>query len=121
MRLHAILTAKGPKRRAQNPNTIPIRQMLPLRLKDKVVESGRNSMEGKCLFEMSLLFKCWEDNDFNDTMCGQYMKNLQQCYQNYMTTTAVRKEQQKIDIPTPNAKNLSTRQISYLLRKYPTV
>lgn len=119
MRLHSILAAWN--RRGQNPDTVPLRQMIPLSLKNKVSGAGRKSLEDKCLFEMSLLFRCWEDSNFNDKICSQYMKKLQDCYLNYLKKSSIRKDQHKVDVPTPNSQNMSPKQITYLLRMYPTV
>lgn len=77
--------------------------------------------EDKCLFEISLLFKCWKDNEFNQKNCQAIVTKLQECYAKYLKNTAAAKELQKIDIPAPGATSFTNKQINYLLRTYPTV
>lgn len=78
-------------------------------------------LEDKCLYEMTLLFGCWKKSDFKDSACDKEIKNLYTCYNNYMKNAVTHKELQKIEIPAPNAKNLTSKQVTYLLRMYPTI
>lgn len=78
-------------------------------------------LEDKCLYEMTLIFRCWKENGFESGICDKEMKNLYVCYNKYMKNAAIHKELQKIEIPAPNAKTLTSKQVSYFLRMYPTV
>ncbi|XP_043592586.1 coiled-coil-helix-coiled-coil-helix domain-containing protein 1 isoform X1 [Bombus pyrosoma] len=120
MRLSSIYLKHNP-RAAQNVNKVPFYEVMPLKLKNRICGSTIRTLEDKCLYEMTLLFGCWKENNFEDSMCNKEMKNLYECYNKYMKNTAMKKELQRIEIPNPNAKNLTSKQITYLLRMYPTV
>lgn len=77
--------------------------------------------ERGCLHEMTLLLTCLEENEFEDKRCVPQFKALNQCYKLYnenMQRALVIKEQ---STPVPGSKNVTPKQITYLLRKYPTV
>ncbi|XP_076761039.1 small ribosomal subunit protein mS37 isoform X2 [Xylocopa sonorina] len=108
-------------RSPQNVDKVPPREISRLSLKNRVSGSSKDNMDNKCLYEMSLLFKCWADNKFNDQQCAQETQALNQCYKNYVSFASNQRELKKIDIPTPNAKSFTNKQITHILRMYPTV
>nr|XP_033195865.1 coiled-coil-helix-coiled-coil-helix domain-containing protein 1 [Bombus vancouverensis nearcticus]XP_033195866.1 coiled-coil-helix-coiled-coil-helix domain-containing protein 1 [Bombus vancouverensis nearcticus] len=120
MKLSSIYLKRSP-RAAQNVNKVPFSEVMPLKLKNRVCGGTMKTLEDKCLYEMTLLFGCWKENDFEKGTCDKEIKNLYGCYNKYMTSAATHKEQQRIEIPAPNAKNLTSKQVTYLLRMYPTV
>ncbi|XP_012175765.1 coiled-coil-helix-coiled-coil-helix domain-containing protein 1 isoform X2 [Bombus terrestris] len=120
MRLSSIYLRHKP-RAAQNVNKVPFYEVMPLELKNRVSGGTVKTLEDKCLYEMTLLFGCWKKGDFEDGTCNNEVKNLYECYNKYMKSAAVNKELQRIEVPAPNAKNLTSKQITYLLRMYPTI
>lgn len=77
--------------------------------------------EHNCLFEMSLLFGCWKENTIDSKICEKFVQNLNECYKNYLKNITTQKKLREVDIPTPNSKILTTKQITYLLHMYPNV
>lgn len=70
---------------------------------------------------MSLLLTCLEQNEFEDKRCIPQFKALNQCYQVYTSNMErIRSSKEQI-VPVPNSKNLTHKQVTYLLRRYPTV
>ncbi|XP_068970660.1 small ribosomal subunit protein mS37 isoform X1 [Bombus flavifrons] len=120
MRLSSIYLKSGP-RAAQNVNKVQFNEVMPLKLKNKVTGGVMKTLEDKCLYEMTLVFSCWKENGFENGICDKEMKNLYVCYNKYMKNAAMNKELQKIEIPVANAKTLTSKQVTYFLRKYPTV
>ncbi|KOC61258.1 Coiled-coil-helix-coiled-coil-helix domain-containing protein 1 [Habropoda laboriosa] len=109
--------AKSP----QNPEKVPFKEVTSLSLRNYVVGEGSKTLENKCLYEMSLLFRCWKENHFNDSICANHMQKLDNCYKNYMKTAAESKKLKQIEIPSPSAKSYTSKQINYMLRMYPNV
>ncbi|XP_071862970.1 uncharacterized protein [Bombus fervidus] len=120
MRLNSIYLKHNP-RAAQNVDRVPFNEVMPLKLKNRVCGGKMKTLEDKCLYEMTLLFGCWKENNFEDSKCNKEMGNLYGCYNRYMKNSATYKELQRVEVPTPNTKNLTSKQITYLLRMYPTV
>lgn len=77
--------------------------------------------EKGCLYEMSLLLTCLEENEFEDRRCVPQLKELNQCfeiYNNNMTKARIVNEQ---EMPVAHSKNFTHKQITYVLRRYPVV
>ncbi|XP_031368788.1 coiled-coil-helix-coiled-coil-helix domain-containing protein 1 [Apis dorsata] len=109
--------AKAP----QNEKKVPFKEIIPLSLKNSVKGSSKNVIENKCLFEMSLLFGCWKENTFNDKICEKFTQNLNDCYKKYLKNSVIQKKLREIDVPAPDSKILTNKQITYLLRMYPNI
>ncbi|XP_011634890.1 coiled-coil-helix-coiled-coil-helix domain-containing protein 1 isoform X2 [Pogonomyrmex barbatus] len=119
MKLMSVLFRNA--RQPQNENKVPFKAVLPLKLKDHVSSKSQKTLEKGCLYETSLLLTCLEENEFEDKKCIPELKALDECYKNYQKNVQqahIIKEQM---IPVPGSKNQTHKQITYLLRRYPTV
>ncbi|PNF41603.1 hypothetical protein B7P43_G11114 [Cryptotermes secundus] len=72
-----------------------------------------------CLYEMSILFACFKNNDFNQALCSKEINNFQSCYKNYMSKKNKKKDQEQQGILVPGEKKLTSKQVNVLLRKFP--
>lgn len=70
---------------------------------------------------MSLLFGCWKENAFDSNVCEKFVKNLNNCYKNYLENAVIQKKLRAVDVPTPNSETLTNKQITYLLHMYPNI
>ncbi|XP_034196624.1 small ribosomal subunit protein mS37 [Osmia lignaria lignaria] len=120
MRLNAVYLGKY-ARSPQSEKKVPFKEAYPLKLQNRVSGRAPTSLQDKCLFEMSLLFNCWKEKEFGFGACNEFELKLQKCYKNLQITMKNQSEQSKKDIPTPETKNFSDKQLTYLLRKYPTI
>lgn len=77
--------------------------------------------ERGCLYEMSLLLTCLEENEFEDRRCVPQLKALNQCYKIYSDNIERARSVKEQTVPVPNSKNFTHKQITYLLRRYPVV
>ncbi|KYN35439.1 Coiled-coil-helix-coiled-coil-helix domain-containing protein 1 [Trachymyrmex septentrionalis] len=119
MRLTSILFRNA--RQPQNENKVTFKEILPLKLKSSVSGKNQRLKEKGCLLEMSLLLTCLEENEFEDKRCSPELKALNQCYQVYSSTMERIHSLNDQIMPVPNSKNLTHKQITHLLRRYPTV
>ncbi|KAF7994155.1 hypothetical protein HCN44_011424 [Aphidius gifuensis] len=103
----------------QNENKVPFKMMLPLALRDRVSGKGLHNKEQGCLYEISLLLNCLDQNGNEDKMCMKEAQNFQSCYKTFLKNKKFGKEQALKGTLTPNAKNLKYKQINQLLAKYP--
>ncbi|XP_012537631.1 coiled-coil-helix-coiled-coil-helix domain-containing protein 1 [Monomorium pharaonis] len=120
MRLTSILCRNA--RQPQNEKKVPFKALLPLKLRDFV--SGKNQMTTEsrgCLYEMTLLLSCLEENEFEDKRCVPQLNALNQCFKVYSDNMQRARSIKEQTVPVPNSKNLTHKQITYLLRRYPVV
>ncbi|KYM97412.1 PREDICTED: coiled-coil-helix-coiled-coil-helix domain-containing protein 1 [Cyphomyrmex costatus] len=118
MKLMSILFRNA--RQPQNEKKVPFKEIMPLKLKAYVSAKNQRVKDKGCLLQMTLLLTCLEENEFEDTRCTPELKALNQCFQVYQSNQErIYSQQEKL--PVPNSKNFSQKQITNLLRKYPTV
>lgn len=77
--------------------------------------------EKNCLYEMSLMFACFKDNNFESKLCDSQIKQFQNCVTNFEKHRKCQKQLQQIGVPTPDTVNFTDSQLTYLLRKFPTI
>lgn len=77
--------------------------------------------ERGCMYEVSLLLTCLEENNFEDKNCIPQIKTVNACYEKHGENMRRRNIEQDKVVPVPNSKNFTHKQITYLLRQYPTV
>ncbi|CAK9819056.1 Coiled-coil-helix-coiled-coil-helix domain-containing protein 1 [Anthophora plagiata] len=121
MRLNLVYFKNKHARAPQNENKVPFKELRPLVLKNYVTGGTNKTLEGKCLFEMSLLFGCWKENQYSNNLCSQQMQNLNKCYQNFLRNAKEEKKGKNDEFPSPDTKTYTIKQINYMLRMYPTV
>lgn len=114
-----ILAALAAIRGQQPKEPVPFQEILPLKLKPTVSGKGDKSSDVCCIYEMSVLFACFKDNDFNQTPCAKEIEAFQKCYKNHVETTKSKKEKEAKGILIPGEKRLSHKQLNTLLRKFP--
>nr|CAH7717388.1 unnamed protein product [Callosobruchus chinensis] len=112
--LGALFAARG------NPKEpVPFQEILPLKLKPVVSGKGGKTSEVCCIYEMSVMFNCFKDNDFSQTLCAKEVEMFKNCYTNHMTTKRLRKEKELKGILNPGEKRMSAKQLNILLKRYP--
>lgn len=116
MRLNCNL--KIPARLPQT-EPVPFQEILPLRLKKTVSGKGDKTSDVACLYEMSIMFACFKNNDFNQALCSKEISTFQRCYKDYMNKKYKRKDQEQKGILIPGEKKLTSKQVNVLLRKFP--
>ncbi|CAL1674790.1 unnamed protein product [Lasius platythorax] len=119
MRLTSIFCRNA--RAPQNENKVPFKAILPLKLRDRVSSKNQKATDRGCLYELSLLLTCLEENEFEDKRCVPQFKVLDQCYKTHLKNVERAQIEQEQIVPVPNSKNHTHKQITYLLRRYPTV
>ena len=119
MRLTAVYF-KNHARVPQNEKKVPYKEVFPLKLQNKYVGASKNVKEKNCLYEMSLLFACLKDNNFENKLCDSQIEKFQNCVTNFEKHRKHQKQLQQIGVPTPDTVNFTDPQLTYLLRKYPT-
>ncbi|XP_029170528.1 coiled-coil-helix-coiled-coil-helix domain-containing protein 1 [Nylanderia fulva] len=119
MRLTSIFCRNA--RAPQNENKVPFKAMLPLKLKNHVSSKNQKVTEHGCLQELSLLITCLDQNEYDDARCIPQFKVLDHCYKTYLKNVKRTQMEQEQVVPVPNSKNLTHKQITHLLRRYPTV
>lgn len=117
MRLFShLLVARG------NPKEpVPFKEMLPLKLRPTVSGKGAKTSDVCCIYEMSVMFSCFKENEFNQSLCSKEIESFQNCYKNHMHTKKARKDKEAKGILTPGEKQLSHKQINTLLKKFPNI
>lgn len=116
MRIFSTLMHNG---RKVPKEPVPFQEILPLKLKAGVSGKGAKTSEVCCLYEMSVMFSCFKDNEFQQKMCGKEIEAFQKCYTNHVETKKQRIDKEMKGILTPGEKNLSPKQVNMLLRRYP--
>ncbi|XP_076676538.1 small ribosomal subunit protein mS37 [Andrena cerasifolii] len=120
MRLTAVYL-KNHARVPQNEKKVPYKEVFPLKLRNRYEGASKNTKEKNCLFEMSLLFACMKDNNFENKLCDSQIEKFQSCVTNYEKYRSHQKQLQQIGVPTPDTVNFTDPQLTYLLRKFPTL
>lgn len=101
------------------PDEVKFQELLPLKLKTSVSGKRERGAETACIHELSILFACLKKNDFSQSVCSKEFDVFRKCYGNVMHNKAFLKEQEKKGDTAPGSKNLTHRQLSALLKKYP--
>jgi len=70
---------------------------------------------------MTLLLTCLEENEFEDKRCIPQLKALNQCFKVYNDNMQHNRLVSEKTVPVPGSKNCTQKQITHLLRRYPTV
>ncbi|XP_072755437.1 uncharacterized protein [Anoplolepis gracilipes] len=104
-----------------NESKVPFKAILPLKLRDRVSSKNQKETDRGCLYESILLLTCLEENEYQDKRCIPQFKELDQCYKTYMKNIERAQVEHDQVVPIPNSKNLTHKQITHLLRRYPTV
>ncbi|KAI4502474.1 hypothetical protein M0802_002386 [Mischocyttarus mexicanus] len=107
-------------RRPQNENKVPFRVLNGLELKNYVGNRSVGIGEKGCLHELSILLTCLRENEFNNSDCAKELTSFENCNQKFLKISEEMKASHAKLVPDPNTKVFSSKQISYLLRLYPT-
>lgn len=114
--LPALWVARG------NPKEpVPFQEILPLKLKGSVSGKGDKTLDVCCIQEMSILFACLKQNEFNEKLCSKEIQSFQNCYTDYMQKKSVKKQKEAKGLLTPGEKKLSHKQVNKLLKSFPNV
>ncbi|XP_076620097.1 small ribosomal subunit protein mS37 [Colletes latitarsis] len=121
MRLNFVDLAKFHARVYQDPRKVPFKERHPLELQPRNGNVRKQaSKESHCLYEMSLLFTCLKDNNFENNLCNHQIERFQNCMKTDHKIRMQLKLERRGDI-TPGAQNLTDLQVNKLLRQYPTI
>ncbi|XP_043280607.1 uncharacterized protein [Venturia canescens] len=105
----------------QNENKVPFKVQMPLALRNRVTGKNSRTAERGCLFELSMVLSCLDQNNYENKQCLKEVDTFQNCYKTYLSNLETSKKQARQGILTPNTKNLKYNQLNILLRKYPHV
>lgn len=117
MRFSSILSVA----RFNEKEPVPFKEILPLKLKQRVSGKGDNRTEVCCIYEMSVMFACFKETDFNQSLCSKEIENFQKCYEKTKTEKDLKKQREAKGILTPGDKKMSSRQLNQLLRGFPNI
>lgn len=116
MRVASILLARG------NPKEpVPFQERLPLRLNPGVSGKGNRTTNVCCIYEMSVMFACFKNNEFDQSLCSKEINEFQKCYTHHVETSRLKQEKEAKGLLTPGEKQLSAKQLNLLLSRYPNV
>lgn len=100
---------------------VPFQSILPLKLRTHVSGKGDNRTEVHCIYEMSVMFACFKENEFNQSLCSKEIENFQTCFKQTTAMKNLKKEREAKGILTPGDKKMSSRQLNQLLSAHPNV
>lgn len=99
---------------------VPFQEILPLKLKSRVSGKGDNTSNVSCVYEMSVMFACFKENEFNQSLCSKEIDTFKKCYNTHITNTKNRKEKETKGVLTPGDKQLSHKQLNKILKMFPS-
>ncbi|CAH0549986.1 unnamed protein product [Brassicogethes aeneus] len=113
----ALFKSKVARPIPQEP--VPFQEILPLKLKPAVSGKGDRTSEVCCLQEMSVMLACFKKNEFSQQLCSKEIDSFQKCYTGHLATKKVKKDKEAKGVLTPGEKQLSSKQVNTLLKKFP--
>lgn len=116
MRLTCLLRHKAPYK----AHEVPPQRQTNLTLKNKVTAHSPTK-EQNCLYQLNLLISCLNANGYDNTACIQEQNNYNQCEQANLSKLRERNRLQKSKEISHTMDQFTGKQITNLLRKYPTV
>lgn len=102
----------------QNEKKVPFDQMLPLALRDRVSGKGGRTSNVACIQEMTVLFACLKNNEFNEVPCAKEISNFNGCYKTYLDVNFEHKQERRkggVSI----GKDLHSRELNVYMKKFP--
>jgi len=115
MRLPPTLLAS---RTPQREKIVPFQERLPLKLKNSVSGKADSTNDVACLQEMSIVFACLKNNDFNESLCSKELSTFQRCYKSFLDKKSDAKKVRDQGILTPG-KNINSKQLNKLFKMHP--
>ncbi|XP_056631915.1 coiled-coil-helix-coiled-coil-helix domain-containing protein 1 [Diorhabda sublineata] len=100
---------------------VPFKELLPLKLKGAVSGKGGKSSDVCCIYEMSIMFACFKENEFNQAVCSKEIESFKKCYKNHLDAKKLKEEKEAKGVLTPGEKKMSHKQLNALLRKFPNI
>lgn len=102
----------------QNEKKVPFMQMMPLALRDQVSGKGGRTSDVACVQEMTILFACLKNNEFNEAPCTKELSNFNGCYKTFLDEKFEQKqERQKGGVSI--GRDLHSRELNVYLKKFP--
>ncbi|XP_066245990.1 small ribosomal subunit protein mS37 [Euwallacea similis] len=120
MRLFPPLSVKRYHARPKPKEPVALKAIIPISLKERVSGKGGKVSDVCCLYEMSVLFSCLTNNDYQQTPCSKEIQSFQKCYKVYTTEKAQKFDRELKGLLTPGEKNLTSMQLNTLLKRYPS-
>ncbi|XP_014602380.1 PREDICTED: uncharacterized protein LOC106785977 [Polistes canadensis] len=104
----------------QSEAKVPYNVAEELSLKNYVRCKSVGVTEKGCLHELSVLLTCLRENEFDNFNCSKELTSFENCSKRFAKLSADLKASHSKSVPDPNSKVFSSKQISYLLKLYPT-
>lgn len=117
MRIATSLFAKG--RYSPHTEPVPFVEILPLKLRAGVSGKGGKVSEVCCIYEMSLMFSCLKQNEFEEIGCAKEIDNFKKCYVNHTLAKKTKQEREAKGLLIPGEKSLPSKQLNMLLKQFP--
>lgn len=117
MRLFFHLCKKH-ARLPQDPNTVPFKAMLPMRLNNYVSGKSDRQAEVPCLQELTILLASLKTNEFDESLCKKEIEILRQTNLDHLQKKKTIKEAAQKGI-LATGRNLTFRQLNKFMRNYP--
>lgn len=95
------------------------KEILPLKLRNRVTGKGSTMSNVACVHEITLLFNCFKLNDFNESKCAPEIERMQKCFTENRIEKRQKAELDKVGDLAPGSSRLSTKQLNKLLRHHP--
>lgn len=119
MRITNNLGAK--MRKLGHTEPVPFVSILPLKLRSSISGKGGKMSDVCCIYEMSLMFSCFKQNEFAEGSCSKEVDNFKKCYKNHLETKKTKLAKEAKGLLTPGEKSLSPKQVNILLKMYPNL
>lgn len=117
MRLFLALCKNA--RAPQNPDRVPFKAMLPMKLNNTVSGKSDRQKEVPCLQELTILLASLKTNDFDESLCKREVETLRQTNIAYTQKRKLEKEATHRGIVS-TGRTLSYRQLNKFMRGYPS-
>ncbi|KAK6638240.1 hypothetical protein RUM44_008669 [Polyplax serrata] len=82
----------GAARKPQNPNKVPYKEVVPLKLNSQLHSSGAGDQPNICLEEMALVLGCLKKSNYKEELCNNELMRFQKCF---LTHERVKNAQKK--------------------------
>lgn len=112
-----LLLFKG--RSPQVENKVPLNIVSSVNLKNHVSNKGIKTIEDNCLHELAIFLTCLRENGYENSNCVKEFTKLDLCTKQYKKNVAELKVARQKEDPEPNAKFLTGKQVTNLLKKNP--
>lgn len=105
-------------RRPQDPNKVPFKAMLPMRLNNYVSGKSDRQTEVPCLQEITVLLASLKTNEFDESLCKKEIELLQKTNIEHLDKKKKIKEAAQRGV-LATGRDLTFRQLNKFMRNFP--